>query len=142
MYYTVQGRFFLTNTQYSYINSFSVNFHNYALTFTQLNSYDKFIVFNEMYDHLNFDSISNYFDLIQYNKALESSNHDSTLNLIHFNIRSLSSKLSQIEIILASLNKLPDIIIFTETWLNEENKDTIPLRGYNNFDIVRSTELS
>ena len=93
---------------------------------------------NEMYDHLNFDNMSKYYDLPQYNDIANQSS-DSTLSLIHFNIRSLSTNLTKVEALLESFNKNPDIILFSETWLNDEDKGSIKINNFQSFHVVRNS---
>ena len=94
------------------------------------------IAINEMFGHLNFDEISNYVSLEEYVKLYPT--HDNKmLSIFHFNIRSLETNLTNLEALVANFKQTPDIIAVTETWLNENNVDSIVLEGYNSFHIVR-----
>ena len=55
---------------------------------------------------------------------------------MHFNIRNLETNFIQLETLLSTLPKPPDILALTETWLNEENKDSYSIEGYNIYREV------
>ena len=95
------------------------------------------LALNNMYDHLNFDAMSNYHSLIQYNQCFPKPSN-TMLSILHFNIRSLNTNLVQIEALISALNHSPDIIAFSETWLNEENKSNYKIDGYNSTHVVRT----
>lgn len=97
-------------------------------------------VINQMYTHLNFENMSKYFDLVQYNSSLNNCT-TPTFSVLHFNIRSLRNKQPLIEVLLGSLVKTPDILVFTESWLTRNNKDSIILNGYYSFNITRERKL-
>ena len=94
------------------------------------------LTINEMYDHLDIDKMSNYYDFRGYNSTLAQTD-SKILSIFHFNIRSLSTNLHHLEVILVSLQRTPDILVFTETWLNPNNKDSININGYYSYNIVR-----
>ena len=89
-----------------------------------------------MYDHLNFDEISKYFDLSQYNISFPTDN-DKILSIIHFNIRSLSKNEDEMIAFLKCLNKQPDILVLTESFLDSNTNNTIHLDGYKAFHVIR-----
>ena len=97
------------------------------------------LAINEMYGHLNFDEISNYVSLKEYNEKF-SNHNENILSIVHFNIRSLDSNLTQMEAFISNLNQNPDIIAFTETWLDEYNMNEYPIEGYNAFHVVREPQ--
>ena len=76
---------------------------------------------NEMYGHLNFDTMSNYVSLDQYKKRFPSFNN-KMLSIFHINIRSYESNLFQLESLLANMSHGPDILALSETWLDDTNK--------------------
>ena len=51
---------------------------------------------NEMYGHLNFDTMSNYVSLDQYNKTFPCMNN-KMLSIYHINIRSFETNFIQLE---------------------------------------------
>ena len=91
---------------------------------------------NEIYSHLNFDSMSNYFDLKEYNNMSRNFT-DNQLHILHFNIRSLPINLTKVEALLDSSNIEPNVMVFSETWFDSSNKDTISFTGYQSFHVVR-----
>ena len=95
---------------------------------------------NEMYSHLNFDAMSSYFDLKQYNDITSQFNDDQ-FHLIHFNIRSLAFNRAKIEALLACGKNDPTVMFFSETWLNDDDKDTMIFNGYHSFHVVRENRL-
>ena len=94
------------------------------------------LAINEMYGHLNFDEMSDYISLDSYNKKF-SSNNDKMISIAHFNIRSLETNLIPLEALLSSLQQKPDIIAFSETWLDNENVNNLTLEGYYSHHVVR-----
>ena len=94
------------------------------------------LAINEFYGHLNFDIMSNYVSLSEYQNSLPKDDNN-ILNFMHFNIRNLETNFIQLETLLWTLPKPPDILALTETWLNEENKDSYSIEGYNIYYEVR-----
>ena len=94
------------------------------------------LAINEMYGHLNFDTMSNYISLEQYNKKF-STHNNTMLSALHINIRSLESNFTHLEAFLASLHHPPDILALTETWINDLNKGSFKLDGYCANHVVR-----
>ena len=97
------------------------------------------LAINEMYGHLNFDTMSNYISLEQYTKKFPIHN-SNTLSAFHINIRSLESNFTHLEAFLASLAHPPDILGLTETWINDINKGEFILEGYCAFHVVREPD--
>lgn len=67
------------------------------------------------------------------NNGIDQNNHDNNslkkqLKFIHINVRSIFNKLNLVELL--SVNHDPDILCFTETWLNEQNLDACKLSNY------------
>ena len=77
-------------------------------------------------------SSSNYINLCENNVVLEESNFD----IVHLNVRSLSSKLTELHLLLKHLNDLncfPTVIMLNETYLTNTNTAICQLAGYNLF---------
>ena len=55
------------------------------------------LAINEMYGHLNFESMSNYFSLKSYNNLFHTENNQS-LSIFHFNIQSLKSNIVHLQL--------------------------------------------
>lgn len=74
--------------------------------------------------------------------------HDGTIivpyaddiNLMHWNINHLTSKLDDVELYVASYPGLLHVVVISETWLNSYNYSTYQLRGYTAYHNVRSTD--
>ena len=115
-----------------------INNHNlYNTLFSEEDEQDgDMIAINGLYDHLNFDKMSNYVDLNSYNSSL-SHIEGPSLSVMHMNIRSLSTNLPHLEVLLVSLKQTPDILVLTETWLSPLNKDTVNINGYYSHNIAR-----
>lgn len=77
-------------------------------------------IINQLYGHSNLNSISNYYDISTYNKI---SDPNKKLNILHINSRSLPKNIDKIEAFLNTLVTPPDILVVTETWLSNTNKD-------------------
>ena len=95
-------------------------------------------IINQMYGHMNFDALSEYFDISSYNKLV--SPHDNAmLNIFHMNSRSLPKNFDHIQAFLKNLNKPPDILTLTETWLTPTNKHLYEFPGYHSHHLIRHT---
>ena len=60
-------------------------------------------------------------------------NHNYKYTAIHINIRSLPGKLDQLQTMISELNDIGidiDFIMICETFLNDANKNTVPIAGY------------
>ena len=77
------------------------------------------LAINEMYGHLNFETMSDYISLDQYVKKFHLQNKE-ILSIFHFNIRSLDHNFIQLESLISNMPHAPDIIALSETWLNEQ----------------------
>ena len=95
-------------------------------------------IINQMYGHMNFDALPEYFDISSYNKLV--SPHDNAmLNIFHMNSRSLPKNFDHIQAFLKNLNKPPDILTLTETWLTPTNKHLYEFPGYHSHHLIRHT---
>ena len=66
----------------------------------------------------------------------EEKNPDLSLSVLHINIRSLKPHLDKLEALVLSLEKTPEIICLTETWLCEsDNYAGLLINGYNQFCV-------
>ena len=66
----------------------------------------------------------------------EEKNPDLSLSVLHINIRSLKPHLDKLEALVLSLEKTPEIICLTETWLCEsDNFAGLLINGYNQFCV-------
>ena len=74
-----------------------------------------------------YDSNSNIFD----------DNNNNTNSIIHFNARSLSKNINNITNYLDCIKLKFDIIVITETWLNEFNSNIHFIKGYNALHTTR-----
>ena len=95
-------------------------------------------IVNQLHGHLDFQTISNYYDLFTYNNLCKS-HHTHNLNIIHVNSRSLPKNSDNINSLIKSLHIQPDILVITETWLTDNNKQLYELTGYHSYHIVRNT---
>lgn len=91
---------------------------------------------NEIFN-VDFNDICKYFELDSYNSSF-STGDDSSLNIIHFNIRNLVSNRDELEVCLSQLKRKPDVIALSETWLDKYNKSTINFQGYICYNVVRN----
>ena len=94
-------------------------------------------ILNQMYGHMDFNSLSKYYDLTTYNDFI--STQDSTkLTIFHINSRSLPKNTDNIQSFLKCINSSPDIITITETWLTDNNKFLHEFPGYHSYHLVRN----
>lgn len=59
------------------------------------------------------------------------------LNVLYLNGRSIRNKLNDIEIFLQNINQVVHLILITETWLDQNDKDFYNLNNYNSYHNVR-----
>lgn len=92
-------------------------------------------ILNDMHGHLDFDELSKYHDLHSYDNLTKNcTNH---LKIIHINARSLSGKIDLISALLGSLQRRPDILCISETWLQSSDIDTCNIAGYYAYHVFR-----
>ena len=92
-------------------------------------------LFNNIYPDLNGNQSSEYYDCPKFNKLSMNSNTD--LLLLNFNIRSIGANLDTFNCFTNLLNKKFDILSFSESWLNDNNKNLYTIGGYEAFHNVR-----
>ena len=61
---------------------------------------------NDMFSNQNLEEISKYFDITSYNNSFPD-NNDSSLSLIHFNIRNLLSNKDELDTIISMMHRTP-----------------------------------
>ena len=83
-------------------------------------------LYNSINNQCNYDNIPNQIHT------------NSNKSIIHFNARSLITNFNSITNYLYSLHHKFDIIVISETWLNEYNKDLYFILDYNNIHITRN----
>ena len=90
---------------------------------------------NNIYPDLNGNQSSEYYDCPKFNKLMMNSNTD--LLLLNFNIRSIGANFDTYNCFTNLLNKEFDILSFSESWLNDNNKNLYTIEGYEAFHNVR-----
>ena len=93
-------------------------------------------VLNNLY--ANFDSIvqSAYYSINNYNSSFR--NYSHFLSIIHQNIRSINNKFDDMSTFIQSLNKHPDVLVISETWLSDISKDQCKFAGYSSYHTARN----
>ena len=71
----------------------------------------------------------------KFNKLSMNSNTD--LSLLYINIRSIGGNLDTFNCFTNLLNKKFDILSFSESWLNDNNKNLYTIEGYDAFHNVQ-----
>ena len=92
-------------------------------------------LFNNIYRELNGNQSSEYYDCTKFNKL--SLNSSTDLLLLSFNIRSIGANFDTFNCFTKTRNKKFDILSFSESWLNDNNKNLYTIEGYEGFDNVR-----
>ena len=59
------------------------------------------------------------------------------LTFLNQNIRSMNANFDAFVMVLEALWKYPDIIVLTETWVNDVNMDSFVLEGYTAYHTIR-----
>lgn len=91
---------------------------------------------NEIFN-VDFNDICKFFELETYNDSF-STDDDSSLNIMHFNIRNLVTNLIELEAYISLLKRRPDVIALSETWLDKFHESNINVQGYTCYNVVRS----
>ena len=104
-------------------------------------------IFPDLDPDLNFfDNMfppSNEFTIDQFNSFLKNGKiGKSHLKIMGYNIRSFYRHIDEFTSLLQTANYLPDIIILSETWLTNENKEYAILNGYQSKHVIREIGCS
>lgn len=67
---------------------------------------------------------------VEWYSSRHSKKHSSSLDIVHFNVRSLTKNKNKIEELLQELTKEPDIIAISESKLNDKNIEQAELKNY------------
>ena len=90
-------------------------------------------LFNNTYPDLNGNQSSEYYDCM--NNLSMNSNTD--LLQLKINTRAIGANLDTFNCFANLLNKKLDILNFSESWLNDNNKNLCTIKGYDAFHNVR-----
>ena len=90
---------------------------------------------SEILDSVRSNEISQYVTIDQFNDSYQGSNLFSIFNL---NIRSFFANEDKFSAFMSSLTVEPSVLVLTETWLTEVNRNYCNLDGYSAFHTIRS----
>ena len=103
-------------------------------------------IFPDLDPDLNFFDMfspSNEFTIEQFNSFLKNEKINvSYLKIIGYNIRSFHRHIDEFISLLQNANYLSDIIILSETWLTNENKEYAIINRYQSKHIIREIGCS
>ena len=83
------------------------------------------------------ESQSQYYTIDEYNGEFKPSN--SSLTIVHSNICSYYANIDEFLATFGALERKPDIVILTETWLNEYNCSGANIDGYRSYHTLRDS---
>ena len=86
---------------------------------------------NILYPDLNDNEKCKYYDINSFNELKINPNND--LLLINLNVRSLCANLDLFYGFKELINKKFGVVSFTESWLNNSNKQLFKMPGYNDY---------
>lgn len=66
--------------------------------------------------------------------------HNSSFKILYLNLQSIRNKFNDLEILLGSLNYEVHALVFTETWLKQDENQFFNIKGYSAFHSNRSTK--
>ena len=90
------------------------------------------------FNHLPISSLSQQCTITSFNQELSSQfSNDKHLKIINYNIRSFFRNIDCFLSFLATLEYSPDLIVLTETWLSEDNKEFAKIEGYDAIHTIR-----
>ena len=87
--------------------------------------------YNELPCFQNVQNCTYYKEFTFQEKCKQKTISDSSLSIVHFNIRSVRQNLSSAELFLYNLGFRFTVIALTETWLQDSNCDLYSVNGYN-----------
>ena len=122
------------NTQSIAFDPFEINDNDYDPPLSDIDPDSAF--FREHAHYLN--SSSNYYSEDLFNRKIRHREYQSDcLSMVHLNIKSISSKISNFVAYLENLDLSFSIIALSETWLTQDNKDCYGIPGYNHVALPR-----
>ena len=93
---------------------------------------------NNHFKSLNYDCNScKYFSIDEFHNNVKTENDE--LSIFNFNIRSFFKNFDELSIILSHFDVSFDIIILTETWLNENTAQLCNINGYKSYHTYRTS---
>ena len=112
-----------------------------------MDSQDKQLSVNDKLDpdknFLNYfnssDCLPPYISIQKLDSFFKSSNNYEGINILHFNIRSLSKHYSEFCTLLSTIGTKLTAIALSETWLNDLSQNDFPLVGYNFISNCRDS---
>ena len=90
--------------------------------------------FSEVIESIRLDQISQYLNIDQFNSMCM---EEKGFNILNMNIRSYFANECKFNSLMSTILQEPEIIVLTETWLTEMNKDYCNLNGYVAFHTIR-----
>ena len=95
-------------------------------------------LFNNIYPDLNGNQSSEYYE---FNKlsSINKFKSNTDLLLLNFNIRSIGANFDTFNCFTKLLNKKFDILSFSESWLNDNNKNLYTIEGMRLFTMYDVT---
>ena len=86
----------------------------------------------EIDDKLDFDFDLNWdkCDYINEETLIDITDTDKDLNIVHWNVRGLTSKTDDVNLLLSQLCDSIDVISLNETWLSSDMKELTGLKQY------------
>ena len=89
--------------------------------------------FNEIYNCLSQFQQSQYYTVENYNIHY----NDVHLSVLSMNVRSFNANIDAFVGLLQSLQRQPDIIVLTETWIVRDNDNSCNIEGYHSYHTTR-----
>ena len=86
--------------------------------------------FDLNWDKCNYISEETFIDI---------TNNDKDLNIVHWNVRGLTSKINEINLLLNQSRESIDVISLNETWLTSNTNE---LRGLTHYDLINKPRIN
>ena len=91
--------------------------------------------FNGVLGNINTANSCKYYSIDDYNSTFN--NRTPTMDFMTHNVRSCNKNIDPFIAMLKAINKLPEIIVLTETWLTPDDTDQGLLDGYTEYHTAR-----
>ena len=96
--------------------------------------------FNDVYRGFSQREVSPYYNVNNFNNTFQ--HETNTFNVMSFNVRSFSKNGEMCMSLMQSLYRAPDIMVLTETWLDEGDQCISAIEGYNALHTIRENGRS
>ena len=86
------------------------------------------------------DILNLYSEYVTVAELREAKRDNMTFSILNYNIRSLSSNFDSFNLFLNSQKQKLDVVLVTESWLDESSSEFVKIAGYDEFHTFRNNK--